>query len=113
MGCRLARSLRAGTPSVQAARTPALHCSRKVAATADLVFATDDAGDGLGVGEVFFGENAGGEGVSVVGVEYRDGALEDDDAVVEMLIDEVDGAAGEFDTKVQCLLLRLEAGESG
>lgn len=85
--------------------------SRDVAAAADLVLPTYRAGDGLGVGDVLFGENAGGEGVGIVGIEHRDGTLENDDAVVEVLIDEVDGAAGDLDSVVEGLLLGIEAGE--
>ena len=61
--------------------------SRGIAAAKDFVLSTDDSGDRLGVGDVFFGEDAGSEGVGVVGVEDGDGALEDDYAVVEVLVD--------------------------
>ena len=84
-----------------------------VAAAADLVLAAGDAGDGFGVGDVLFDEDAVGEGVCVVGVENRDGALEDDGAVVEVFVDEVDGAAGDFHAVVECLLLGVESRESG
>jgi len=98
-----------GTP----VRRPALQFPGDITAAADLVLATYDAGDGLGVGEVFFGENAGGEGVGVVGVEYRNCALEDDYAMVEVLVDEVHGAAGDLDAVIGGLLLGIEAGECG
>ena len=83
----------------------------EVAAAFDAVCAGEDAGDGFGVSEVLFQEDSGGQGVAVVLVEDGDGALEDDDAVVEMLIDEVDGAAGDFRAVVEGLLLGVEAGK--
>ena len=83
----------------------------EVAAAGDLELATEDSGDGFGVGEVFLFEDAGGEGGGVVVFVDGDGALEDDDAVVDVLVDEVDGAAGDVDAEGQGLLLRVEAGE--
>ena len=62
---------------------------------------------------MFFGEDALGERVGVVGVEDRDGALQDDGAVVEVFVDEVDGATRDFDAVVEGLLLSVEAGEGG
>ena len=83
------------------------------AAAANLVVAAHNKGKRLGVGDVLLGENALCEGVGVVGVERGNRALEDDDAVVEMLIDKVDGAAGELDAVVEGLGLRIEAGKGG
>lgn len=83
------------------------------AAALDLVAAGSDAGDGFRVSDVFFGEDAIGEGVGIVCGEDGDGALEDDDAVVEVLVDEVDGAAGELNAVVEGLGLGVEAGEGG
>ncbi len=91
----------------------ALGSAFDVAAAADLVFAASDAGDGFGVGDVLFGEDADGEGGCVVGFEDGDGALQDDDALVEVFVDEVDGAAGYFDAVVEGLGLSVEAGEGG
>lgn len=62
---------------------------------------------------MFLGEDAGGEGGFIVGVEDGDGALEDDDPVVEFFVDEVDGAAGDFRSIVEGLALGVEAGKSG
>ena len=58
-------------------------------------------------------EDAGGEGFWRVGVEDGDGLLEDDDAVVYGLVDEVDGAAGDPGSVVEGLVLGVEAGEGG
>src|SRR5687768_14423798 len=52
--------------------------------------------DGLGVGDFFFFEYAVGEGVGRVIFEHGADALEDNRAVVVLLIDEVNGAAGDF-----------------
>ena len=60
---------------------------------------------------MFLGEDAFGERVRVVVGEDGDGALENDDAVIEMFVDEVDGAAGPLDAVVESLLLRVEAGK--
>ena len=52
----------------------------------------------------------------VAGVSWSwtgDGALEDDGAVVELLVDEMDGAAGKLDAEVEGLGLGFEAGEGG
>src|SRR6185437_3740351 len=70
-------------------------------------------GDGLGVGDVLLLQDAFGEGVGVVRFEYRDGFLENDDAVVEFLVDEMDGASGDLDAVEPGLLLSVEAGEGG
>jgi len=84
-----------------------------VAAAADFVGSAGDEGEGFGVGDVFFDENAVGEGVGVVGVEDGDSALEDDGTVVEVFVDEVDGASGDFDSVIEGLPLGSEAGECG
>lgn len=84
-----------------------------VAATADYVVATRYAGNGVGVGDVFFDEDALGEGVCVVGLENRNCTLENDGAVVEVFIDEVHSAASDFHSVIEGLLLGVEARESG
>ena len=75
------------------------------------VVAAQDAGDGLGVGEVLLFEDAGGEGCGCVVVVDGDGVLADDDAVVDGLVDEVDGASGDLCTVVEGLLLGVESRE--
>ena len=77
------------------------------------VLAAQDAGDGFGVGEVFLGEDALGEGLAGVVVLDGDSLLEDDDAVVYGFVDEVDGAAGDLRSVVQGLVLGVESGEGG
>ena len=46
---------------------------------------------------MLFGEDAGGEGVGRVVVEYGDGCLGDDRAGVYVFGDDMDGAAGDLD----------------
>ena len=62
---------------------------------------------------MFLFQDALGKGVLVVGVENRDGGLQDDGAGVEIFVDEVDGAAGEFDAVVEGLFLRFRPGKEG
>ena len=83
------------------------------AAAGDFVVPFQDDFYGFGVDAMFLFQDALGKGVLVVGVENRDGGLENDGAGVEIFVDEVDGAAGKFDTVVEGLLLRFEAGEGG
>lgn len=85
----------------------------QVATTLDDVATAEDAGDGLGVGEVLLFEDASGEVVVSVVVMDADGALQDDDAMVDSFVDEVNGAAGDVGTVVEGLLLGAEAGEGG
>ena len=82
-----------------------------VSAALDLVFTTGNAGDGFRVGDVLFSENAFCEGVGIVGFEHGNGALKDDGAVVEVLVNEVDSAARDFYAVVEGLLLGVESGE--
>jgi hypothetical protein len=84
-----------------------------VATTLDFKLATGDLGDGFGVGLMLFGEDAVGKRVGVVGFQNGNSALQEDDAVVEMLVNEVDGAAGDFDAIFEGLGLRVEAGKRG
>ena len=90
-----------------------LTVARDKAAVAEFVVAAGYAGDGIGVGLVLFHEDAGAEGVGVVGFEDRDGALQDDYAMVEVLVDKVDCAASYFYAVIECLALGFEAGEGG
>lgn len=84
-----------------------------VLATVDFVIAAGDAGDGFAIGDVLFGEDPVGEGVRIVGFEDGNGALEDDGAVVEVFVDEVDGASGDFYAVIEGLLLSVETWEGG
>ena len=77
------------------------------------VLAAEDAGDGFGVGDVLLLEDAGREGFVGVVVVDGDGFLEDDDAVVYGLVDEMDCAASDLCPVVECLVLGVEAGEGG
>src|SRR5258708_15902255 len=62
---------------------------------------------------MFLFKDTGGRGVLVVCVEDRDRRLQNNGAGVEILVDEVDGAAGELHAVVEGLLLRFEARERG
>ena len=57
--------------------------------------------------------DAGVEGGGVVVVVHRDGLLGDDGAGIDALIDEMDGAAGDFDAVVEGLFPCFESGEGG
>ena len=77
----------------------------------DGVVAAEDSGYGFGIGLVLLLEDAGGEGFGGVFVEDGDGLLQDDDAVVYSLVDEVDRAACDFGSVVEGLVLGVEAGK--
>jgi hypothetical protein len=62
---------------------------------------------------MFLFEYASGEGVLVVGIEHGASFLDNDWAVVEFLVDEVDGAAGDFYSIGERLFLGFEARKSG
>jgi hypothetical protein len=81
------------------------------AAASDLVVPFQDDFYGLGVDAMFLFQDAGGKSVLVVGIEDGDGGLQDDGAGVEIFVDEMDGAAGEFYAVVEGLFLGFEAGE--
>src|SRR5208337_4521869 len=83
------------------------------AAAGDFVVPFQDDFYGLGVDAMLLFEDAVGKGVLVVGVEDGDDGLEDDGAGIEIFVDEVDGAAGEFYAVVEGLFLRFEAWERG
>ena len=51
--------------------------------------------------------------MGVVARQDWNGLLQDDDSVVELLVDEVDGASGYLYSVVEGLLLGVEAGEGG
>ena len=85
--------------------------AREIAAADDVVFAGEDAGDGFAISDVLLLKDAGGESVGVVSGKDGDGFLEEDDAVVELLVDEVDGASNDVDAVVEGLLLGVEARE--
>jgi hypothetical protein len=82
-----------------------------VATVLDAVSTAEDAGDGLGVGEVLLLEDASLEGSDGIAFFDGDGTLENDDAVIDGFVNKVDGAASDFDSELQCLFLRVEAGE--
>jgi len=83
------------------------------AAAGDFVVPFQDDFYGLGVDAMLLFQDTLGKGVFVVGVEDRDGGLQDDGAGVEIFVDKMDGAAGEFDAIVEGLLLGFQAGEGG
>src|SRR5687768_11201780 len=66
-------------------------------AALDAEFVFGDEAEGAGI-EFAFGElDAGVEGFGGVAFEDWDGGLGDDGAAVDALVDEVDGATGDFD----------------
>ena len=81
------------------------------AAAGDFVTTFEDDSNGFGIDFVFLVQNFGGE--RVLGVVIRDGndGLEDNGAGVEIFVDEMDGAAGEFDAIFESLALGFEAGK--
>ena len=85
----------------------------EIAASNGAVLSRKYPGDGFAIRDMFLLEDAGGQGEYVVAREDLDGFLENDHSVVELLIDEVDGASGNLDSVGECLLLRVEAGEGG
>ena len=62
---------------------------------------------------MFFFEDAVGERVSGIGIEDRDGSLQDDRAAVQLLIHEVDRAAGNLDAMRPRLILGIETRKGG
>src|ERR1700676_244677 len=81
------------------------------AAAGDFVVPFQDDFYGLGVDAMLLFQDALGKGVLVVGIEDRDGGLQDDGAGVEIFVDEMDCAAGKFHAVVEGLFLRFEAWE--
>ena len=80
-------------------------------AAGDFVVPFQDDFYGLSVDAMFLFQDALGQSVLVVGVKDRDCGLQDDGAGVEIFVDEVDGATGEFDAVIEGLFLRFKAGE--
>ena len=85
----------------------------QVASSLRGVVTAEDAGYGFGICLMLLLEDADGQGGGGVGVVDGYGSLEDDDTVVNGFVDEVDGAAGDFGSVVEGLLLGVEAGEGG
>jgi len=90
---------------------PVVSLGIQYAAALNFVTAFEDDSHGLGIDFVFVLEDAGGEGVLGVVVVYGDDGLEDDGAGVEIFVDEMDSAAGEFDAVFEGLALGFEARE--
>src|SRR5579863_1109182 len=90
---------------------PLVSLGYQYAAASDFVTAFEDDSNGFGINSVFFLQNSGGQRVfGVVVCDGNDG-LQDDGSGVEIFVDKMDGAAGEFDAIFEGLALRLEAGE--
>lgn len=62
---------------------------------------------------MFLRKNASGERMGIVRIENRYRTLQDDRTVVEVLIDEVNSAASNFDAVIEGLRLRFKAGKRG
>lgn len=77
----------------------------------DLVVAIEEDANGFGVGDVLLFKYAFGESMVVIGGKDGDGSLDDDCAVVKVLVDKVDRAAGDLYAVVESLLLSVKAGK--
>jgi DNA polymerase III subunit delta' len=87
--------------------------AKEAAAAFDADALEGDLFDGFGI-EIPFGLlDAGVEGGGGVVVVHGNGLLGDDGAGIDALIDEMDGAAGDFDAVVEGLFPGFEAGERG
>src|SRR5271168_4379353 len=69
--------------------------------------------DRLRIRNMLLLQDAGSERVLVVGFEHGHGLLHDDRSVIQFLVDEVHGAAGNFHPISESLLLRFESWERG
>jgi hypothetical protein len=92
-------------------KAPASEGGRYDAAAGDLVFSFQDDFDSFGIDAVLFFQNFCGEGGLGVFVEDGNGGLQNDGAGVEIFVDEMDGAAGEFHAVFEGLALRFKAWE--
>src|SRR5581483_11398732 len=81
------------------------------APTHDLVIAGEHHVDGLGVSQVLLLQDAGRESVLVVVVEHRHNFLNQDGTVIQVLVHQVDGAAGHLRAVLNRLLLGLQPGK--
>jgi len=78
---------------------------------ANLVLSTGRAGNSLGIGYVLFDQDSLGQRVRVVALQHRNGPLQHNNAVVEMLVYKMDRAAGNLYPIIESLRLRLKARE--
>src|SRR2546427_1306186 len=92
-------------------KAPASEGGRYDAAADDLEFSFQDNLNGFGIDTMLLFENFFGEGCFRIFVEDGDSGLQNDRAGVEIFVDEMHGAAGEFDAIFEGLALRFEAGE--
>jgi len=83
------------------------------AAITNLILTAEDACDSLGVCYVFLDQNSLGEGVCVVRIKHRDGALQNDRAVVQFFIHKMNRASGDLCPVVQGLLVRIQTWKGG
>ncbi len=79
-----------------------------VAAIPNGVFAAEDAGDRFRISKVFLFEDAHREDFGGVVVMNGHGLLQDDHAVIDSLVDEMNGTAGDLCAVVECLSLRVK-----
>jgi hypothetical protein len=84
---------------------PVVSLGIQYAAAGDFVTAFENDSHRLGINAMFFLKNSGGEGVFSVVIFYGDDGLKNDGAGVEIFVDEMDGAAGEFDAVFEGLAL--------
>lgn len=81
------------------------------AAAAHFIVSACDQGNGFGVGNVLLGKDALGQRMRVVCGKDWHKALQDDDAVIQVFVHEMHGAAGDLYPIVEGLGLRVQAGE--
>jgi hypothetical protein len=79
----------------------------------DAIIAGKDPGDAFRVNFVLLGKNPSRERFDSVAVEHGDSRLLPDWTAVQIFVDKVDRAAGDFHTMDQRLILCIEARESG
>src|SRR5256885_2111130 len=81
------------------------------AAAFDLITAARNERNGFCVSLVFFNENARGERVGRIVIKHRNDSLRDDRPAIQCLVNEMNCAAGELDSMLDGLTLRVESGK--
>ena len=89
--------------SLRHSETPALY----------FILSTQNYVDSLCICEVLLLQNSCRESVFVVGIKHRNRLLHNDGSVIELFVDKMHGAAGDFHSVGEGLLLRFESGNAG
>ncbi len=85
----------------------------QITSSGDAVAAGENSNDGLGVGNMFLFQDAGRERMLIILGQYRHRALKNDDAMIELFVDKVDGASGDGSAILERLPLCIQAGKGG